>query len=114
MESEYVELQLFCLPARWEGFPNALAEALAHGLPAVGFEGCAGVPDLIVDGESGVLAVGNNDAKTLSSALGDLLGKHELRARMGNFAQASMVQYAPRKMFDLWEKTLLSVQRADR
>lgn len=111
VDSEYVAAHLFCLPARWEGFPNALAEALAHGLPAVGFEGCAGVPDLILAGESGVLAKGNNDSATLATALAELLGEPDRRVRMGRVAQASVAQYAPAAMFDLWEKTLLSVER---
>ena len=49
----YEGAHLFCLPSRHEGFPNALAEAQAHGLPAVGFAGCAGVNELIQDGKTG-------------------------------------------------------------
>ncbi len=39
----YTHSHLFVIPSLWEGFPNSLAEALGHGLPAVGFEGAAGV-----------------------------------------------------------------------
>ena len=73
----YKTSQLFCLPSRWEGFPNALAESLAHGLPAVGFEGCAGVKDLIVHEQTGLLAEGNGDPKTLAAGLSILMKNPE-------------------------------------
>ena len=59
--AEYAAADLFCLPSRWEGFPNTVAEALAHGLPAVAYEGCAGTGDLVEPGENGLLAAGNGD-----------------------------------------------------
>lgn len=111
VESEYVSAHLFCLPARWEGFPNALAEALAHGLPSVGFADCAGVPDLIAAGESGALADGNNNHTTLAAALSPLMADAQLRARMGSAATQSMRAYEPSKMFDLWEQVLRSVTK---
>lgn len=104
VSAEYAAAQLFCLPARWEGFPNALAEGLAHGLPSVGFSGCAGVPDLITDGVTGGLAAGNNDAASLAGALAPLMEDHAERARMGRAAVQSVVPYKPEAIFDLWEQ----------
>lgn len=44
--------QLFVLPSRWEGMPNALLEALASGLPCVATD-VEGVRDLLGPGNSG-------------------------------------------------------------
>lgn len=106
VDQAYTAANLFCLPSRWEGFPNALAEALAHGLPSVGFEGCAGVPDLIEAGGSGILASGNGTATSLATALAELMADDPLRDKMGAQAQLSMKRYGPSKCFDRWEAIL--------
>jgi glycosyltransferase involved in cell wall biosynthesis len=69
LEEYYLESDVLCLPSRWEGFPNVVAEALAHGLPVVGFENCSGVRDLITPGVNGFLARGNGNASSLAAAL---------------------------------------------
>jgi glycosyltransferase involved in cell wall biosynthesis len=102
----YGKAHLFCLPSRWEGFPNALAEALAHGLPSIGYAGCAGTNELIEDGRTGLLAAGNGDAKSLADVLTLLMRDHERRRRMGAAGRESMQSFATDVIFDAWESTL--------
>jgi GalNAc-alpha-(1->4)-GalNAc-alpha-(1->3)-diNAcBac-PP-undecaprenol alpha-1,4-N-acetyl-D-galactosaminyltransferase len=81
---------LFAIPSRWEGFPNALAEAMSHGLPAVGFAGAAGVAELIEQG--GWLAPGLDDANALAT----------VRQHRGMLAAQQMSQYLPARQYDCW------------
>jgi glycosyltransferase involved in cell wall biosynthesis len=65
----YDSANIFCLPSRWEGFPNVIAEALSHGLPCVGFSECSGIPQLIIDTQNGFMAKKMGDPKSLAEAL---------------------------------------------
>jgi glycosyltransferase involved in cell wall biosynthesis len=103
------ESHLFCLPSRWEGFPNALAEAMASGLPAVAFRDCAGASDLLRDGVTGLLT----SADALPQTLSDLMDSPERRVAMGAAAAAEAAGYSPERSFGCWQALLeeLSVPR---
>lgn len=101
---EYVKGDIFCFPSAYEGFPNALAEAMSAGLPAVAYRSCSGVPSLIQDHESGLLVEDGPDA--LAEGLRALMGDQRLRAQMGQRARDAMAAYAPDRIWDQWEQLL--------
>jgi sugar transferase (PEP-CTERM/EpsH1 system associated) len=92
-------LDVYVLPSISEGISNSLLEAMATGLPVVA-AATGGNPEVIVDGESGLLfPVG--DAEGLAKILLDLHAKQDLRAQLGqgalrrvseNFSIDSMVR----------------------
>lgn len=109
MSSLYGASHLFCLPSLWEGFPNALSEALAHGLPAIGFAECGGVRDLIIDGYNGILAEGARDKETLKMSLSKLMRDARLREVYGENAVESVKRYKEDFIFDQWENFIKDV-----
>lgn len=103
VSAEYSSAHLFCMPSLWEGFPNAVAEAMAHGLPVVGFANCAGINELIRPGENGLLADGAFDADDLAETLGLLMADAPLRREMGEKAKKISHTYRPEHVFPMWE-----------
>jgi len=104
-EVELAAAHAFALPSRFEGFPNALLEAMACGLPAVAFDCRSGPRDIIVDGENGIL-VADGDADAFSAALARVMTSAPERRRLGRNARQSMDRFAPRPILDRWSALL--------
>jgi len=78
-------LDIFVLPSLWEGFPNALLEAQALGIPAVATK-VGGNGEIIKEGESGIL-VPPGDSLSLAEAILKLARDKNLRKRMSSMAK---------------------------
>ncbi len=77
----YAAADVYVWPAVNEAYGVALLEAQAAGLPVVAGR-VRGVPEVVRDGETGLLTPDGDDA-AFAAALGRLLADAELRARLG-------------------------------
>lgn len=108
--AEYTAAQIFVTASRYESFGLTTAEALAHGLPAVGFADCPGTNDLIRPGENGALAEGEDDRPSaLAAALRPLMLEPELRLRLSQSAPSVPLEYRPEVVINSWEALIRTV-----
>ena len=81
----------FVLASRFEGFPIALMEAMAAGLP-VAATNVGGIPDAVTDGREGFLT-NPGDVPALARSMKELVRSDHQRASMGTAALARGRQF---------------------
>lgn len=80
-EASFSAADIFVLPTYEDSFPLVILEAMSAGLPVVStLEG--GIPDMVTDGETGILCA-RKDADATARALERLLTDPALRRRLG-------------------------------
>ncbi len=99
---------LFVLSSRWEGFPNALLEAMACGLPAVGFASDSGADEIIRHEVDGLL-VPPEDVVALTAGIDRLLSHPELRQQMSCRAREVIQRFEAKDFFDRWDHVVASL-----
>lgn len=100
--------ELFVLASRYEGFPNALCEALAAGVACVAFD-CGGIPGEIVRGGVDGLLVPPGEVDALASALARLMDDAQLRGRLAARAPEVLLRFGQKQALDRWEALLREV-----
>jgi glycosyltransferase involved in cell wall biosynthesis len=98
---------LFVLNSAYEGLPHVVLEAMALGLPVVA-TAAGGTPEVVRDGETGVLVPGRYG--TLGASLSALARDPALRRRLGRAARQWIGErLSAENMIRLTEETLFTV-----
>jgi glycosyltransferase involved in cell wall biosynthesis len=106
----YASAKLFAMPSLHEGFGLVTAEALACGLPVVGFADCEGTNEIVLPGENGVLVDPADDrAAAFAQGLAELIDDDETRLAMAADAPASVERFSEATVLDAWERLIHDV-----
>ncbi len=93
------------LSSRYEGFPNALLEAMACGLPVISYDCPSGPGEMVKDNINGLL-VAPNDLDALGEAIRRLINDSKLRASLGREAMKVQDRFSLEKVMDQWNNLL--------
>lgn len=99
--------EIFCLPSFYEGFPNALVEAMSVPLCCVASNCVAGPAELITHGHNGYL-FDPGDYNQLANLLGDLVEQHETRQHLAQNALEVRTRLTYDNVLDSWITFLFS------
>jgi len=104
----YEAADLYVMSSRFEGFGNTLAEALAHGLPAVSMDCDTGPRDIIRPGIDGLLTP-PNDVEALAQGVATLMKDDKLRQQMAARAVEARRRFSLEKISGQWEALFMEI-----
>lgn len=99
------EADMYVMASRYEGFPNALCEAMAAGLAVVCTDCPSGPSEIISHGKNGILVPPEN-SEALAGALGNMMGDSALRVKLGDEARRITEVLAAGTIFSQWDEIL--------
>lgn len=101
LASAYEHADAFVLPSRYEGFPNALVEAMAHGVAVITADCPSGPSEIVDDGVNGLL-VSSESPRDITAAIERLVADDALRRRLGQAAREVRTRFAAVSVADRW------------
>ena len=106
----YQSASIFAMPSRYEGFPNALLEALAMGCACISTDCESGPREILEDGHLGILTP-VDDVEAMADALRSLMQNSALREQYGSHAAYVRERYHLDKISRQWLDLFEAVQK---
>jgi len=101
---------LFVMSSRYEGFPNALCEAMSCGLACISFDCPIGPARIIESGFNGIL-VPAGDVEKLKIEMGVLMDDAGERARLGANAAKITETLGGDRIMKMWDDLIIRIHQ---
>ena len=106
MGAWYARADIFVMTSSFEGFPNALVEAMSYGVPPIAYDCDTGPSEIIDHQMNGILVRPTGNELALSAAITTLVDDEDMRHRMGNAALSVRQTYSPERVLAMWDEVL--------
>lgn len=100
---------IFCLPSRYEGFPSALLEAMAVGVPSISVDCESGPRAIVRTGENGLLV--DPSIEGLTEGIRRWIEAPDERERIGLVGPGVIDEFGWERMVDAYETLLRRIAR---
>jgi len=112
LQDYYDQAELFVLPSRNEGYPNALIEAMSLGCPCVAMD-CEFGPSEIIRHQKNGLLVEDNNIKELTAAIYKILNNPILKNKLATNARQINTTNSLKNISSQWQKLIFSPELSD-
>ncbi|MFR8835333.1 glycosyltransferase [Bacteroides nordii] len=108
VSDELIKGDIYLMTSKYEGFPNALCEAMACGLPSVSISTHQGMRKIVYNDVNGYI-VEENSSDLFVQRCVELAENESLRKRIGHNAKEISHKYSFDRIITLWDNTITNL-----